>query len=71
MTAESEQPILTVVAGTPTEEELAAVIAVFAARPAVSAKPRKQFNLWARRSRFTRPVQRPGYGAWRGSMLPR
>ena len=71
MSTESEQPLLKVVAGTPTEEELAAVIAVFAARPAVSEKPRRQFSLWARRSRFTRPVQRPGYGAWRGSMMPR
>lgn len=71
MTTENEQPILKVVQGNPTEEELAAVIALFAARPAAAAAPRRQFSLWARRSRFTRPIQRPGYGAWRGSMLPR
>ena len=29
------------------------------------------FSLWARKSRSIRPAQRPGYGAWRASMMPR
>ena len=67
----NERPILRVVSGNPTEEELAASLAVVASRAAVAPAPDPQFSLWARKSRLVRPVQRPGFGAWRASMMPR
>ena len=67
----NERPLLRVVSGNPTEEELAAVLAVVASRSAATTAPSPQFSLWARKSRMVRPVQRPGFGAWRASMMPR
>ena len=64
------EPMLRVVAGSPTPDELAVVVAVLAARPQV-AEEGPQFSLWARKSRQTRPSLRPGFGAWRASMMPR
>lgn len=70
MTEEKREPMLRVVAGSPTPEELAVVVTVLSARPqAVVEQP--QFSLWARKSRQTRPSVRPGFGAWRASMMPR
>ena len=66
-----QRPLLRVVSGNPTEEELAAILAVVASRGAVTTAPSPQFSLWARKSRMVRPVQRPGFGAWRASMMPR
>ena len=73
MTADDEvgRPLLRVVSGNPTPEELAAVLAVVTARRGSRAPSRPHFSLWARKSRLTRPVQRPGFGAWRASMMPR
>ena len=68
---DSERPLLRVVSGNPTEEELAAILAVVASRGAAAPATRPQFSLWARKSRLVRPVQRPGFGAWRASMMPR
>ena len=67
----NERPLLRVVSGDPTEEELAAILAVLAGRGAARPAPHRQFSLWARKSRMVRPVQRPGFGAWRASMMPR
>ena len=63
-------PLLRVVRGDPTPEELAALIAVVSARAGVSeATPEPARSLWSR------PVLRqpltPGPGAWRASSLPR
>ena len=64
------RPLLRVVRGDPSAEELAALVAVLAARastPAPAATPAP--SLWGR------PVLRsplhPGPGAWRASGLPR
>ena len=67
----NERPFLRVVSGNPTEEELAAILAVVASRSSAQPAASPQFSLWARKSRLVRPVQRPGYGAWRASMMPR
>lgn len=61
---------LQVVAGSPTPEELAVVVSILSRRAAAPAE-QPRFSLWARRSRMTRPTQRPGFGAWRASMMPR
>jgi hypothetical protein len=60
-----------VVSGSPTDEELAIVISLVTRRRAAAAAARPHFSLWARRSRQVRPPQRPGFGAWRASMMPR
>lgn len=71
MSSTNERPHLRVVAGSPTSEELATVVAVLSARGAARAAEPPKFSLWARKSRMTRPSLRPGFGAWRGSYMPR
>ena len=68
--SDAERPYLRVVSGSPTAEELAVVVAVVTRRPQV-AEPVPQFSLWARKSRQVRPNLRPGFGAWRASVMPR
>ena len=63
-------PHLSIVRGNPTPEEVAVVVAVLSRRGSSAPEP-PTFSLWARKSRMTRPTQRPGYGAWRASMMPR
>ncbi len=69
---ESTQPLLRVVSGDPTPEELAIVIALVTAR-ADSSKPSKpqRLSLWASKGRQTRPSLGAGFGSWRASSLPR
>jgi hypothetical protein len=64
------EPLLRVVAGSPTPDELAVVVAVLTTR-ASAPEPPPQFSLWSRKSRNTRPSLRPGFGAWRASAMPR
>jgi hypothetical protein len=65
-----DRPLLRVVRGNPSAEELAALVAVVATRASdrtasgPSARP-----LWGRP--VLRPVLTPGPGAWRASGLPR
>jgi hypothetical protein len=65
-----QRPLLSVVAGSPTPEELAVVVAVLSVRGG-AAEEQPSFSLWARKSRNVRPSLRPGFGAWRGSYMPR
>jgi hypothetical protein len=73
---EPQQPLLRVVRGEPTAEELAALVAVVAAR-ATSAAAEQTARRTAPRSRWndparlTRPPILPGPGGWRASALPR
>jgi acyl-CoA carboxylase epsilon subunit len=67
---ENKEPLLRVVAGSPTPDELAVVVAVLSTR-GTAREETPAFSLWARKSRNIRPVQRPGFGAWRASMMPR
>ena len=75
MTAEEagghRAPMLRVVAGNPTPDEIAVVVSVLAARAGAGTEEQPQFSLWARKSRNVRPVLRPGFGAWRASYMPR
>ncbi len=67
------QPLLRVVRGNPSAEELAALVAVVAARASAAEPAPRARPLWGR------PVLRPaathqltpGPGAWRASGLPR
>ena len=65
------RPLLTVVRGEPTPEQLAALIAVVAARASNAADEtaRVEPSLWA--TPVLRTPLAPGPGAWRGSGLPR
>ena len=65
------RPVLRVVRGDATPEEIAAVLAVLLSRPAVEAPPpRKAPSAWSGRSRLLRRPLFPGPGAWRRSGLP-
>ncbi|MDR2983392.1 MAG: acyl-CoA carboxylase subunit epsilon [Nocardiopsaceae bacterium] len=70
------RPFLYVVRGTPTEDELAAVVAVLATRAragsaGVPLSARPVSSSWSERSRLMRESISPGPGAWRRSALPR
>ena len=62
-------PLLRVVRGNPSLEELAALIAVVATRGGKDPEPTPAPSLWARPA--LRTPHSPGPGAWRASTLPR
>jgi hypothetical protein len=65
-----ERPLLRVVRGAPSPEELAALVAVLTARASAPADPEPPSPpLWGRP--VLRPSLTPGPGAWRASGLPR
>jgi hypothetical protein len=67
----SATPLLRVVRGQPTAEELAALIAVVTARAAAAdADPPRTRSTWADPSRQLRQATQHGPGAWRRSTLP-
>jgi Acyl-CoA carboxylase epsilon subunit len=66
----SETPLLRVVRGEPTAEELAALVAVLAARAGAEPPPEPLRSAWADPARQLF-APRVGPGAWRRSALPR
>lgn len=65
-----DRPLLRVVRGNPSVEELAALVAVVAARASAGADPEPPARpLWGRP--VLRPALVPGHGAWRASGLLR
>jgi acyl-CoA carboxylase epsilon subunit len=67
------RPLLRVVRGDATPEEIAALVAVLLARSADTGAPRPARsvnNSWSDRSRALRHPLSPGPGAWRRSGLP-
>ena len=65
-------PLLRVVRGAPTDDEVAAlvtVVAALASRRSDAAEPPR--SPWRNRARNIRPPIGPGPGAWRASGLPR
>jgi hypothetical protein len=69
--APSSRPVLSVVRGEPTPEQLAALTAVIAARASAAPddEPAAPPSLWGR-PQLRRPLP-SGPGAWRASGLPR
>jgi len=69
---ESQPPLLRVVRGEPSAEELAALVAVVAARAAADPgeRPRRR-TAWNDPARLTRGPIHPGPDGWRASALPR
>ena len=71
MVTDPERPVLRVVRGDATPEEIAAVVAVLLSRPAVAdPAPPPAPSAWADRSRQLRRPLFPGPDAWRRSALP-
>ncbi|CAN5488417.1 acyl-CoA carboxylase subunit epsilon [soil metagenome] len=69
---ETERPLLRVVRGEPTHEELAALVAVVAARASVApGRSSGDDSVWSDRGRLVRAPLHAGPGAWRASVLPR
>ena len=71
--ADDERPLLRVVRGDATPEEIAALVAVLMTHAGVTEAPgpaRSVRNSWADRSRLLRRPLFPGPGAWRRSALP-
>ena len=65
------RPVLRVLRGNATPEEIAAVVAVLLSRSAAAEPPpRPAPSAWADRSRLLRRPLSPGPGAWRRSALP-
>ena len=71
---EPDPPLVRVLRGSPTDEELAALVAVVAARaaaaPSAVDSERVRRSAWSDRARAVRPAHRPGPGAWRASAWP-
>jgi hypothetical protein len=68
-----DRPVLRVIRGDATPEEIAAVVAVLLSRPASDAgvpPPRRAPSAWSDRSRLLRRPLFPGPDAWRRSTLP-
>ncbi len=59
------------VSGSPTEDEIAVIITVLAARAAAQRADTPPLSLWADKARLNRPALAAGPGAWRASAMPR
>jgi len=62
-----EQPLLRVVRGDPTAEELAALAVVVAARATAARPESTPGTAWTDRARLVRRCPAPGPSAWRAS----
>ncbi len=68
----SERPLLRVVRGDPSDEEVAALTAVLAAAASQpEPEPTAPRSAWGDPAHRLRVPLRPGPGAWRASALPR
>ncbi|MDQ4037590.1 MAG: acyl-CoA carboxylase subunit epsilon [Actinomycetota bacterium] len=69
---ETRPPLLRIVRGEPSVEEIAALVAVLSAGSVArrSASPAPAFG-WSARSGLVRRPPSPGHGGWRASALPR
>jgi Acyl-CoA carboxylase epsilon subunit len=65
------QPVLRVIKGDATPEEIAALVAVLAALSAPAAPAPRPVSVWADPRRGVRTTPPHGPGAWRASGLPR
>ena len=64
-------PLLRVVSGDPTPEELAALVAVVASLGSAAAVPPRRTPEWQAHHRAVRATYAHGPGGWRSSGLPR
>ena len=59
-----------VLAGNPTEQELAVVVSVLSSLPAVQPEQPNPPSFWSNRAGTMRRTIHPGPGAWRASAFP-
>ena len=76
MDDKQRRPMLRVVHGDSSPDELAALVTVIAAKARQRAAARRRrpelpHSAWTDRSRLVRQPVRPGHGAWRASAWPR
>ena len=70
----SDQPMLRVIHGDATPEEIAAIVSVLAVRArraAGAGAPARQLSTWADKGRLLREPLAPSLGGWRRSAFPR
>ncbi len=70
-TKPEQQPVLKVITPDATPEEIAAVVAVFAAMSGGAPEPEKPRSVWAAPAQRMRRALPHGRGAWRASALTR
>jgi hypothetical protein len=70
-TRETTPPVLRVVRGEPTDDEVAALVVAMTARSIAAPAQAPPRSLWRSRGRNIRPAVSPAAGAWRASGLPR
>jgi hypothetical protein len=68
---ETAPPLLRVVKGDPTPEELAALVGVIASMGGSAEAPRRRTSEWSAHHRKVRVTLPHGPGGWRSSALPR
>jgi len=68
---ETATPLLRVVKGDPTPEELAALVGVIASMGGPVEAPRRHTSEWSAHHRKVRVTPPHGPGGWRSSALPR
>jgi hypothetical protein len=67
-----DQPMLRVVRGDATAEEVAAIVAVLALRSTAAPPARSRtLSIWADKGRMMRETVAPSPGGWRRSAFPR
>jgi len=64
-------PVLCVVRGEPTDDEVAALVVAVSAGSGAAPAQAPPKSLWRSRGRNIRPAVSPAPGAWRASGLPR
>ena len=69
--ATPQRPVLRIVNGDATPEEVAAIVAVLSAAGTTAPPPRKKVSEWAAHHRQVRRTLPHGPGGWRSSALPR
>ena len=69
--SDTGQPLLRVVEGDATPEEIAALVAVFASLGGPETPAPRRTPEWQAHHRKVRATHRPGPGGWRSSGLPR
>jgi hypothetical protein len=67
----SDRPVLRIVRGEPTDEELAALVAVVSTLGTAPETPAPTRSAWSDRRVLVRAPLAHGPGAWRASGLPR
>lgn len=68
---ESDQPAeISVIAGNPTDSELAIVVSLLSRIPQKQIVQPNPPSHWSNRAAMMRPIINPGPGAWRASAFP-